>query len=95
MYRAAVAEGTLSIKELAEIRFDADSCGYCGQQLDDGFTHVDHVVPLSKGGRTVPRNLIAVCSRCNCSKGARDLDEWLQEQPVFMRDITVRTLAAL
>lgn len=38
----------------------------------------DHVVPLSKGGRTEHRNVLAACARCNTSKGDRTLREWVE-----------------
>jgi 5-methylcytosine-specific restriction endonuclease McrA len=47
-------------------------CAYC---LLDGRTG-DHVVPLSKGGRSVPENVVCACSGCNTSKGNRTLREW-------------------
>ncbi|WP_458109600.1 HNH endonuclease [Arthrobacter sp. R3-55] len=33
--------------------------------------HGDHFYPWSKGGATSLKNLVAACSRCNRSKGAR------------------------
>lgn len=38
----------------------------------------DHVIPLSKGGRTEHRNVLAACARCNTSKGDRTLREWIE-----------------
>ena len=29
---------------------------------------IDHIIPLSRGGRTEDRNLILLCSRCNRRK---------------------------
>lgn len=42
-------------------------CPYCGNSL--GSTpHVDHIYPVSKGGRSVPKNMVYVCSQCNIMK---------------------------
>ena len=30
--------------------------------------HIDHIVPVSKGGKTVPSNLQVLCSKCNGNK---------------------------
>ena len=49
-------------------------CHYCGDYVDDG--HLDHVIPLSRGGDDSPDNLVWSCSSCNLSKGAKLLDEW-------------------
>lgn len=45
-------------------------CPYCGGSL--GTTpHADHIYPISKGGRSVPKNMVFTCSPCNGRK--RDL----------------------
>lgn len=48
-------------------------CAYCGSTKD---ITVDHVVPLSRGGKHQQDNLAPACFSCNSSKGARTLDEW-------------------
>ena len=51
---------------------DCSTCRLCGTSpLKDPATtlHVDHIVPWSKGGRTVPANLQTLCARCNLGKG--------------------------
>lgn len=53
-------------------------CAYCGA-IDD--ITIDHIVPLSRGGKHEADNLTAACYSCNCSKGAKMLDEWLTESP--------------
>ncbi len=45
-------------------------CLRCGAS---GVT-VDHVVPLSRGGRNDPSNLQLLCGPCNSAKGARVVD---------------------
>lgn len=52
-------------------------CFYCFNILKSNF-QVDHVHPISKGGRHDPENCVLVCQRCNLSKGAKDLDDWLE-----------------
>ncbi len=37
--------------------------------LDD--LHIDHVVPVSRGGLTEPENLQTLCAPCNLRKGNR------------------------
>jgi 5-methylcytosine-specific restriction endonuclease McrA len=48
-------------------------CAYCGKPG----TAVDHVVPISKGGRDEIANVLPACKSCNSSKGNRDLSTWL------------------
>jgi 5-methylcytosine-specific restriction endonuclease McrA len=33
--------------------------------------HVDHLMPFSAGGKTVPENLRSTCSDCNLGKGSK------------------------
>lgn len=51
-------------------------CVYCGRQCalapgEPRDATVDHVVPRSRGGRTVPANLVLACRACNTDKGDR------------------------
>lgn len=44
-------------------------CQRCGHGAADGYKlHVDHIVPVSKGGKTEPANLQTLCEACNNSK---------------------------
>lgn len=48
-------------------------CVYCGatEQIT-----IDHVVPLSRGGKHEAENLAPACLPCNCSKNNKLLSEW-------------------
>jgi 5-methylcytosine-specific restriction endonuclease McrA len=46
-------------------------CAACGKSIWSGF-HVDHRIPLAKGGVDGLENLQLLCERCNLKKGARD-----------------------
>ena len=45
------------------------TCPRCGQHFEIEEMEGDHVVPWSKGGKTVPENLQMLCRRCNALKG--------------------------
>jgi 5-methylcytosine-specific restriction endonuclease McrA len=47
-------------------------CAYC----DARAAHLDHVVPLSRGGTDTESNIVPACASCNLSKGAKTLAEW-------------------
>lgn len=50
---------------------DGYTCKSCNATLGDGAKlHVDHIVPVSRGGRTCEANLITRCETCNLGKGA-------------------------
>jgi hypothetical protein len=48
---------------------DNFTCVICGASSSQGVRlHVDHIVPISKGGKSVPSNLRTLCERCNIGK---------------------------
>lgn len=48
---------------------DGFRCVLCGRTADDGVKlHVDHIMPVSKGGKTVESNLRTLCEDCNMGK---------------------------
>ena len=57
-----------------ELRFeimkrDNYRCKICGASSEDGVQlHVDHIIPIAKGGKTEMSNLQTLCERCNRGK---------------------------
>lgn len=52
-------------------------CFYCGADCHDDF-HIDHFLPLARGGAHVLTNLRIACGHCNRRKNARDPAEWIE-----------------
>lgn len=51
------------------LKRDNYRCQICGRTAQDGITlEVDHIVPVSKGGKTVEPNLQTLCRDCNRGK---------------------------
>jgi hypothetical protein len=47
-------------------------CAACGRANIDGITlHIDHIVPVSMGGKSDRPNLQVLCGDCNLGRGAR------------------------
>lgn len=70
--RRKAAAGTHTASDIRDImRMQRSKCAYCKDSLRGGF-HVDHIYPLSKGGRNDRANLQLTCATCNTSKGALD-----------------------
>lgn len=44
-------------------------CQYCYTKLDKKDCTLDHVLPTSKGGKSVFENTVTACSPCNAGKG--------------------------
>lgn len=65
------------VKEVAVLR-DMKRCVYCGDER--GPFDFDHLWPVSRGGSDKPNNIVLACARCNRSKGAKTLVEWMCER---------------
>ena len=50
---------------------DKYKCQYCGQKLPVEDLSYDHVVPKSRGGKTLWNNIVTSCIVCNRKKGGR------------------------
>ena len=51
---------------------------WCNAPLSDGY-HIDHIMPLAKGGTHEPGNVQLLCAHCNMTKHAKHPDDWLKE----------------
>jgi len=54
---------------------DRNQCQYCGARPPREEMTIDHIVPRSRGGKTVWENVVLACSACNARKGHRLLSE--------------------
>ena len=51
---------------------DNYTCQICGKYMPDEVgLHVDHIVAIKNGGKTVESNLQVLCDKCNLGKGAK------------------------
>ena len=83
--RALIAGAMIDIttaqkEEIAEIYRIAREeprvrCYLCGDLIPLGERHVDHIVPVSKGGSSRPSNLAVTCAKCNLEKSAKTPEE--------------------
>jgi 5-methylcytosine-specific restriction endonuclease McrA len=89
--RAAVQRNRNAIKQRAEGKhFAADiralltlqgwRCAECKASVRKIGYHVDHIVPLSRGGANHKYNLQILCSSCNTRKNDRDPLDWARLQ---------------
>lgn len=76
---------TLEDWQVAMLHFRG-SCAFCGkpegrarkEKLDR-----DHLVAISRGGRTVAGNIIPACTTCNRGRGNKSWREWFVKQPFY------------
>lgn len=55
---------------LAKYHQQGGRCAICGEPKDFKDMHADHIVPWSKGGKTIPENCQMLCIPCNEKKKA-------------------------
>lgn len=71
--------GRPSAKDWLELKSEAIAehgarCTYCDVETSD--LHLDHVVPLARGGSSHRANLVPACKSCNSAKGSKSWEEW-------------------
>lgn len=65
-------------KELRKIVKERDNytCQICGKYMPDEVgLHIDHILPVAKGGKSIEQNLRVLCSKCNGKKGMKIEEE--------------------
>ena len=50
---------------------DKNRCQYCGKKSRTEELNLDHVIPVSRGGKSTWENVVCSCIRCNIRKGNR------------------------
>lgn len=63
---------------LVRQKFKCAECGVSVKKREN--RHVDHIVPLSKGGTNWPSNLQILCPPCNLKKAAKDPLDFAKER---------------
>ena len=48
---------------------DQNRCQYCGKKFPSSELSLDHVVPISRGGKSTWENVVCACLPCNVRKG--------------------------
>jgi hypothetical protein len=50
---------------------DNHTCQTCGRKSPEVVLHIDHIIPVSRGGPTTIDNLRVLCEECNLGRGDR------------------------
>lgn len=58
--------------------YNCTVCFYCDKKTPKAKRTIEHIVPLIKGGKHHPKNLVMACKSCNFSKQAKDLEAFLK-----------------
>jgi 5-methylcytosine-specific restriction endonuclease McrA len=91
--RRAAKYGNTPIEELLTstewLAILADAHGHCHYCSKEAKLTLDHVIPLSKGGKHSKDNVVAACLHCNASKKDTMLDEWKERDATPTTERTV------
>lgn len=75
MWESADSDSTTKINNWA--RKAEKVCKWCGVNCQESF-HLDHIIPLSKGGSHTIKNLCISCPTCNVRKNAMMPEEFVE-----------------
>ena len=70
--RIKIKEGDVTADELVELKSNINKCYWCNTKIIKNNYHIDHYVPLAKGGKHTIDNLVISCPTCNLKKNAKD-----------------------
>lgn len=77
------AEGSFSKEDIEALLIgQSGRCAFCLMPMRQ--YHIDHILPISRGGTSWPYNLQLTCPHCNHSKHNRDAPKSMPAQPEFL-----------
>jgi len=82
-------EFSLSAEEIKKIHKRDKICVYCGFNK---FQELDHIIPISKGGKSNYNNFVIACRSCNSSKANKDVFIWCKEKGIEVPKIIIELL---
>lgn len=57
--------GSVRLTRINVLKRDEFRCQYCGDKKNKEDLSIDHIIPSSKGGKTIWTNVVASCYHCN------------------------------
>lgn len=79
--RARLLAGGVLSRDIGErlAKLQRGKCAACGCALSKSGRHLDHIMPLAKGGANTDDNVQLLCPPCNLAKNAKHPIDWAQE----------------
>ncbi|HQU83931.1 MAG TPA: HNH endonuclease signature motif containing protein [Pyrinomonadaceae bacterium] len=72
------AEGSFTADDVSKIYHSQKGCcKYCLVEVGNDY-HLDHIIPISRGGTNYPENLQILCETCNLRKAKKTPEEFFQ-----------------
>ncbi len=76
-------QSTIQRFKTEKLRAQKNLCVYCTASLNISNCHLDHRIPLAKGGSNFSGNLQVLCKRCNGEKHSKNHAEYID----WLRDV--------
>jgi len=70
-HRIPLGHAHVGLSKLRLFARDRHVCGYCGERFAESELTVEHIQPVSRGGRHEWTNVVTACRSCNTRKGSR------------------------
>jgi 5-methylcytosine-specific restriction endonuclease McrA len=71
------AEGSFTAEDIKNLyATQGGRCYYCSIEIEEGY-HIEHMTPLSRGGRNDVSNICLACAPCNLKKHTKTAEEFL------------------
>ena len=76
------AEGSFTAEDIKDLyATQGGRCYYCSVDIENNF-HIEHMTPLSRGGRNDVSNICLACAPCNLRKHTKTAEEFIGESHV-------------
>lgn len=77
--KIAMADGSHTKDDVLSILYMQKwKCMNCSKSIKKGY-HVDHIIPIARGGSNWKSNIQCLCQLCNNKKHAKDPIDWARE----------------
>ncbi|SPJ17210.1 HNH endonuclease [Burkholderiales bacterium] len=74
-HRSPNGRGHVGLSKHRLFARDRHVCAYCGAHCNESDLTVEHIIPVSRGGRHEWTNVVTACRSCNTRKGNRRPEE--------------------
>jgi hypothetical protein len=74
-HRSPNGRGHVGLSKHRLFARDRHVCAYCGAHCSESDLTVEHIIPVSRGGRHEWTNVVTACRSCNTRKGNRRPEE--------------------
>lgn len=74
-----LSDGSLTFDFLESLIYRSSQCPYCLDKITALDASLDHIIPLSKGGKHSAQNVVFCCHGCNRRKSSLSYSDWIEK----------------